>query len=146
MKKFQNFMTKHSLLISLMLVMIAVLTGGAGISLAGDAPVSDPDPANPDPVNPNVNDMDDPTGNGAGQNLPGTQGSASQMRRGDLARTEYDPDVVKYNAPKYVLLNFARTVAVQRSVKGYEIEHFRIGKANLTIRTTAAFAEALLFR
>lgn len=142
MKKFQNFMTKHSLLISLMLVMIAVLTGGAGISLAGDAPVSDPDPANPDPVNPNVNDMDDPTGNGAGQNLPGTQGSASQMRRGDLARTEYDPDVVKYNAPKYVLLNFARTVAVQRSVKGYEIEHFRIGKANLTIRTTAAFAEA----
>ena len=142
MKKFQNFMTKHSLLISLMLVMIAVLTGGAGVSLAAEAPVSDPDPANPDPVNPNVNDMDDPTGKGAGQNLPGTQGSATQMRRGDLARTEYDPDVVKYNAPKYVLLNFARTVAVQRSVKGYEIEHFRIGKANLTLRTTAAFAEA----
>jgi len=124
-----------------MLVMIAVLTG-ADISLAGDAPVRDPDPANPDPVNPKVNDMDDSTGNGAGQNLPGTQGSATQMRRGDLARTEYDPDVVKYNAPKYVLLNFARTVAVQRSVKGYEVKHFRVGKANLTIRTTAAFAEA----
>lgn len=142
MKRFVSFWKKHSMLVSLLLLMIAVLTGGSGVMLAEGAAVSDPDKANPDPVDPNVNDLGDPTGKGAGQNLPGTQGSATQMRRGDLAADEYDPDVVKYNAPKYVLLNLARTVAVQRSVKGYEIEHFRIGKANLTLKTTAAIAEA----
>lgn len=136
MKKLKNFFEKHALVISLLFVMMAVLTGGAGVAMA-EAAVEDPDPDNPDPVDPDVNDMGDPTGEGAGQNLPGTQGSATQLRRGGLADTEYDPDVVKYNAPKYVLLNLARTVAVQRSVKGYEIAHFRIGKANLTLTTTA---------
>jgi len=142
MKKIQNFVERHGLIISLLFVVIAVLTGGTGVCLAEGAAVVDPDPANPDPVDPTVNDMDDATGKGAGQDLQGTQGSATQMRRGDLAADEYDPDVVKYNAPKYVLLNFARTVAVQRSVKGYEIEHFRIGEASLMLRTTDDISEA----
>ena len=142
MKKIQNFMTKHQLLISLVFVMIAVLTGGSGICLAADTPVVDPDPANPDPANPEVNNMGDSTGKGAGQNLPGTQGSGTQIREGGLADDEYDPDVVKYNAPKFVLLNLARTVAVQRKVKGYEIQHPRIGEAELVLRTTSNIAEA----
>lgn len=138
MRKIQNFFEKHGLLVSLVLMMVAVLTGGSGICLADGAAVVDPDPANPDPVNPEVNNMGDPTGEGAGQNLPGTQASGTQVRRGDLAEDEYDPDVVKYNAPKYVLLNFARTVAVQRTVKGYEIKHPRIGEAELVLRTLTA--------
>lgn len=142
MKKIQNFMTKHQLLISLVFVMIAVLTGGSGISLAADTPVVDPDPANPDPANPEVNNMGDSTGKGAGQSLPGTQASGTQIREGGLADDEYDPDVVKYNAPKFVLLNLARTVAVQRKVKGYEIQHPRIGEAELVLRTTSNIAEA----
>lgn len=128
-------------MVSLVLIVMAVMFSGAGISLAEGAAIVDPDPANPDPVDPNVNNMADPTGEGAGQNLPGTQGSATQERRGGLVPEEYDPDVVKYNAAKYVLLNLARTVAVQRSVKGYEIDHFRIGEADLVLRTTAAIAE-----
>lgn len=142
MKKIQNFMTKHQLLVSVTLLMIAVLTGGAGYSLAADVPVTDPDPGKPDPANPEVNNMGDPTGKGAGQNLPGTQGSGAQIREGGLADDEYDPDVVRYNAPKFVLLNLARTVAVQRKVKGYEIQHPRIGEAELVLRTTTALAEA----
>ena len=135
-------MTKHGLLISLMFLMVAVLTGAPGICFAADTPVVDPDPAHPDPANPTVNNMGDSTGEGAGQNLPGTQASATQMREGGLADDEYDPDIVKYNAPKYVLLNLARTVAVQRKVNGYEIQHPRIGEAELVLRTTAAIAEA----
>ena len=142
MKKIVNFIEKHGFILSLLFVMMAVLTGGPGVSMAADVPVTDPDPDNPDPVDPEVNDMDAPGGQKAGQNLPGTQGSATQERRGGLASKEYDPDVVKFNAPKYVLLNLARTVAVQRTVKGYEIDHFRIGKANLTLRTTANIAQA----
>ena len=138
MRKIQKFVEKHGLLVSLVLMMVAVLTGGSGICLADGAAVVDPDPTNPDPVNPEVNNMGDSTGEGAGQTLPGTQASGTQMRRGDLAEDEYDPDVVKYNAPKYVLLNFARTVAVQRTVKGYEIKHPRIGEAELVLRTLTA--------
>lgn len=141
MKKTFEFLYQHRLIVSLLLMVVTVMTGGVGVCMA-DAAVVDPDPANPDPVDPTENNMADPTGNGAGQNLPGTQGSATQMRRGGLAQEEYDPDVVKYNAAKYVLLNLARTVAVQRPVKGYEIDHFRIGEADLMLRTTAAIAEA----
>lgn len=146
MKKIQNFVTKHGLLVSLMFVMIAVLTGGSGICMAaaeagGEPPVGDPASPSTDPVNPETNNMGDPTGQGAGQNLPGTQGSGTQIRRGGLADEEYDPDVVKYNAPKYVLLNLARTVAVQRSVKGYEISHPRIGEAELVLRTLSDISE-----
>ena len=142
MKKIVNFVRKHQLIVSMMFLMIAVLTGGTGYSFAADMPVTEPDPAHPDPANPNVNNMGDATGKGAGQNLPGTQASGTQIREGGLADEEYDPDVVKYNAPKFVLLNLARTVAVQRNVKGYEIEHPRIGEAELVLRTTSAIAEA----
>lgn len=147
MKKIQNFLTKHGLLVSLLLMAMAVLSGGTGICLAaaeagGEPPVADPANPSTDPVNPDVNNMGDSTGEGAGQNLPGTQASGTQIRRGGLADEEYDPDVVKYNAPKYVLLNLARTVAVQRSVKGYEISHPRIGEAELVLRTLTDIAEA----
>lgn len=146
MKKIQNFVTKHGLLVSLMLVMIAVLTGGSGFCMAaaeagGEPPVGDPANPSTDPVNPETNNMGDATGQGAGQNLPSTQASGTQVRRGGLADEEYDPDVVKYNAPKYVLLNLARTVAVQRSVKGYEISHPRIGEAELVLRTVSDISE-----
>ena len=148
MKKILNFVTKHQLIISLCFVLMAVLTGGTGLLIAaaeagGEPPVADPaNPGPADPVNPNVNNMGDSTGDGAGQNLPDTQASGTQIRRGGLADDEYDPDVVKYNAPKFVLLNLARTVAVQRSVKGYEISHPRIGEAELTLHTIANIAEA----
>lgn len=147
MKKIQNFVERHGLIISLLFVMISVLTGGTGICLAaaeagGEPPVADPANPSTDPVNPETNNMGDPTRGGAGQNLPNTQASGTQIRRGGLADEEYDPDVVKYNAPKYVLLNLARTVAVQRSVKGYEISHPRIGEAELVLRTIDDIAEA----
>lgn len=143
MKNFRSFLEKHSLIISLLFVVMAVLTGGSGVCMAvGEAPVADPNPATPNPASPETNNMADPTGKGAGQDLPGQQGSATSERQGGLVEEEYDPDVVKYNASKYVLLNFARTVAVQRSVKGYEIQHFRIGEADLALRTLTNIAEA----
>lgn len=136
MKKVRIFFERHQLLVSMLLLMLAVVTGGT--TLMADAAVVEPDPANPDPVNPSVNDLGSPDGNGAGQGLTGTQGSATQMRRGDLAEDEYDPEIVKYNAPKYVLLNAARTIAKQRKTKGYEVKHFRIGTEDLILKTTAA--------
>lgn len=135
MKKIQNFVTKHGLLISLLFVLIAVLTGGAGFCMAEGAAVGDPDPANPDPVNPETNDLKSPDGKGAGQALPGTQASATQLRRAKLIEDQYDPDIVEFEAADYVLLNHAQTIAQQRTVGGhdYEITDFRIGEEDLKL-------------
>lgn len=134
MKKTFAFLQKHKLLVSLVMVMIAVLTGGAGVTMA-DAAIVDPDPANPDPVNPDTNDMKSPDGNGAGQALPGTQASATQLRRAKLIQDQYDPDIVEFEADDYVLLNHAQTIAQQRTVGGhdYEITDFRIGEEDLRL-------------
>lgn len=135
MKKTVNFLMKHRLIISLLFVMIAVLTGGAGVCMAEGSAVGDPDPDNPDPVNPETNNMKSPDGNGAGQTLPGTQASATQLRRAKLVEDQYDPDIVEFEADDYVLLNAAQTIALQRNVGGhdYEITDFRIGEEDLKL-------------
>lgn len=136
MKKMMNYLSKHNLLISLCCMVLAVLFC-PGISLA-DAAMVDPDPANPDPVNPDTNDMKSPDGKGAGQTLPGTQASATQLRRAKLVEDQYDPDIVEFEAADYVLLNHAQTIAQQRTVGGhdYEITDFRIGEEDLTLIVT----------
>lgn len=142
MKRIFNFVERHQLMISLVIMMIAVMTGGAGVCLAEGAAVVEPDPANPDPVNPDTNNMASPDGNGAGQSLPGTQASATQLRRAKLVEDQYDPDIVEFRADQYVLLNAAQTIAKQRNVGGhdYEIQHFRIGEESLMLTTTAAIS------
>lgn len=135
-----NFLKRHQYtMMSIVLMVLAVMTGGAGVMMA-DAPIL-PDPANPvDPVDPNVNNMDSPDGNGAGQSLGGTQASATQLKEGELAQPDYDQDVVKFRAHKYVLLNQARTVAQQRTTKDYEITHFRVGEDKMSGVTKADIA------
>ncbi len=148
MKKFVSFVTKNQLWMSLTLVLLAVLTGG-GFCMAVAEPITpaksdtttDP-PSNPyiDPANPEVNDMESPDGEGAGQSLPGTQASATQIREGGLAKPEYDPEIVKFKADEYVLLNLARTMATQRTQKGYEVKHFQIGRESLVLTTKSSIS------
>lgn len=138
MKKTISFLRKHGMVISLLFVLVSVLSGG-GLCLAEGA-VADPDPDAPDPVNPDVNDLMSPDGKGAGQSLPGTQASGTQLRRAKLVEDQYDPDIVEFEADNYVLLNHAQTIAQQRTVGGhdYEISHFQIGEEDLRLKTTAA--------
>lgn len=135
MKKTFEFLQKHRVVISLLIMLIAVVTGGAGVLMAEGAAVVEPDPANPDPVNPDTNNLKSPDGNGAGQSLPGTQASATQLRRAKLLEDQYDPDIVEFEADDYVLLNHAQTIAQQRNVGGhdYEITDFRIGEEDLML-------------
>jgi hypothetical protein len=53
-----------------------------------DCPVMDPCPRHPDPVDPAKSDML-PYGRHAGQNLSGTQMSATQLKRGGLVRARH---------------------------------------------------------
>lgn len=135
MKKIIRFTKKHRLLISLLFIVMSVLTCGVGVGLADAAPVSDPDPDAPDPVDPDVNNLQSPDGNGAGQSLPGTQMSATQLRRAKLVEDQYDPDIVEFEAENYVLLNHAQTIAQQRTVGGhdYEVKHYQVGEEDLML-------------
>ena len=102
-----------------------------------------PDPSNPvDPVNPATDNLPSPDGNGAGQDLSGTQASATQLKEGDLAQPDYDDDVIHFRCHKFVLLNRARTVAQQRTCRDYETIHFRIGEEDLSGVTKANIAAA----
>lgn len=51
-----------------------------------DTPWCDPNPKHPDPVKAGMSDML-PIGRNAGQQLAGTQMSATQLRRGGLIKT-----------------------------------------------------------
>lgn len=124
--------------VSCILCMLAVMTGG-GMAMA-EVPVV-PDPNNPvDPVDPNVDNLPNPDGNGAGQDLSGSQASATQLHEGDLVQPDYDEDVIHFRCHKFVLLNRARTVAQQRTCRDYETIHFRIGEEDLTGVTKADIA------
>ena len=126
------------LLVSCILCMLAVLTGG-GMAMAEVPTV--PDPNNPvDPVDPKVDNLPNPDGTGAGQDLSGTQTSATQLKEGDLAQPDYDEDVIHFRCHKFVLLNRARTVAQQRTCRDYETIHFRLGEEDLCGKTKAAIA------
>lgn len=128
------------LLVSVLLCMLAVVTGG-GMAMAEVPTV--PDPANPvDPVDPAVDNLPNPDGNGAGQDLSGTQASATQLKEGDLAQPDYDEDVIHFRCHKFVLLNRARTVAQQRPCRDYETIHFRIGEEDLSGVTKANISAA----
>ena len=101
------------LLVSCILCMLAVLTGG-GMAMA-EVPIV-PDPNNPvDPVDPKVDNLPNPDGTGAGQALSGTQASATQLKEGDLAQPDYDEDVIHFRCHKFVLLNRATPCSVPSS-------------------------------
>ena len=125
-------------LVGMIFFMLAVATGG-GVAMAEVPTVPDPD-SPVDPVNPETNDLNSPDGNGAGQDLTGTQASATQLHEGDLVQPDYDEDVIRFRCHKFVLLNRARTVAQQRPCRDYETIHFRIGEEDLTGVTKANIA------
>jgi hypothetical protein len=149
MKSFLNLMNKSFWMkgLNFFLTLIALITAGP-VAIAAGAAVEDPTPdagepgsqATPDKSTPS-GDGTAPDGNGAGKHGTGT-GSATGIRQAGLAEEEYDKDIVRYKAPVFVLLNLARTVATQKSVKGYEVPHFRIGASSLKLKTKAAIARA----
>ncbi len=140
MKKIINSFSKFQFVISCMLVLLAVLTGGAAMAVAEPISPGSESDSTPDPVNPETNDRETPDGEGGGQSLAGTQASATQLREGGLVMPEYDKEIVKFRADEYVLLNLARTEAAQRPKKGYEARHFLIGRESLVLSTKSSIS------
>lgn len=135
---FNAIMGKRMLMFNLLLLVMAVITGGAyamaiaevedGSTIAG----ADKD----------TNDMTAPgtnaegERNAAGQTLDGTVASASQLRGGGIADEEYDEIIAKFRPFMFPLDTDIRKNAQQKRVTGYEVTHIQSGSSNLDCETT----------
>jgi hypothetical protein len=134
MKKNITFMR----VLSFLLFVLAVVSGGGAMAATGtienpnldDMVKADP-AADHEPADPDVNDRKAPGGDAAGQDLTGTQASATQMREGGLEDTEREDKITQLRPQKNPLLRVMSRVSKTIPVKNYSVMHARVGGETL---------------
>ena len=114
-------MKKQSFL-SLLLLVLAVVFGADTAMAMADASGAVPDDK------------------GLNTDLTGSAASGTQVREGELAEHEIDSIIAKFRPYLFPLDTDIRRDARQSKVKGYEIEHYASGSANVNCELTAAVA------
>lgn len=84
-----------------------------------------------DPAHPDANDRVAPGGNVNGQDLTGTQASATQITKGGLAEDEWDNEIVQFRPWNTPLLSVIRKVSKTYKTDGYVRKHMRVGGETL---------------
>ena len=139
MKKdcFKNFMSGQ-FIFKMILMLLAVVTGGGVLAMAdtaepttqigdeGHEPSTKEDAAT-EPVDPDKSDRLAPGGKAEGQDLTGTQASATQIRKGGLAEEDWDSEIEKYRPFRTPLLQIIRKITKSVPCNGYEKKHARVG-------------------
>lgn len=92
-----------------------------------------------DPAYPGANDRLAPGGGKVGQDLTGTQASATQIVKGGLAEDEWDNEIVKFRPWNTPLLSLVRKVSKTYKTDGYVRKHMRIGGETLEAKVLTAF-------
>ena len=138
MKKVINYFSSGQFIFKMILMFLAVVTGGGMMAAADDAepttqigdeghePSSKADAAT-EPVDPNKSDLIAPGGKAEGQDLTGTQASATQIRKGGLAEEDWESEVEKYRPFKTPLLQIIRKITKTVPCTSYEKKHARVG-------------------
>lgn len=148
MKKVINYFSSHQFVFKTILMLLAIVTGGGILAMADNAEpttqigdegnnASTKEEAATEPVDPNKSDRLAPGGKTEGQDLTGTQGSATQVRKGGLAEEDWDEEVTKYKVFRTPLLQFIRKITAIVPCNGYEKKHARVGGETLDGMTTA---------
>lgn len=128
---------------------LALACGGMGMAVTiGDEGPDANDNTNPgtaadadntnnaaDPAHPDANDRVAPGGNKNGQDLTGTQASATQITKGGLAEDEWDNEIVKFRPWNTPLLSIIRHVSKTIKTDGYVRKHMRVGGETLEATT-----------
>jgi hypothetical protein len=134
MKKNITFMR----VLSFLLFVLAVVSGGGAMAATGTIENPNPDDmvkadpaADHEPADPDVNDRKAPGGDAAGQDLTGTQASATQMREGGLEDTEREDKITQLRPQKNPLLRIMSRVSKTLAVKNYSVMHARVGGETL---------------
>lgn len=94
-----------------------------------------------DPAHPDANDRVAPGGNKNGQDLTGTQASATQITKGGLAEDEWDNEIVKFRPWNTPLLSIIRHVSKTIKTDGYVRKHMRVGGETLEATLVNEIAE-----
>jgi len=151
MKKVIDYFSNHQFVCKMILMLLAVVTGGGIMAMAesvepttqigdeGHAPSTKED-AETEPVDPDKSDLLAPGGKVEGQDLTGTQGSATQIRKGGLAEEDWDSEVEKYRPFRTPLLQVIRKITKTVPCSGYEKKHARVGGDTLDGKTTKEIA------
>ena len=138
MKKVINYFSNGQFICKMILMILAVVTGGGVMAMAdtvepttqigdeGHDPSSKEEAAT-EPVDPNKSDLLAPGGKAEGQDLTGTQGSATQVRKGGLAEEEWEEGVEKYRPFRTPMLQIIRKITKTVPCIGYEKKHARVG-------------------
>lgn len=146
MRKFIKYFEKSN--VSIMLIMLlAVITGGIGMAAGATIGSEGPDPTSKDgahdPADPNVGTGQAPDAEGnesarlapgdgsAGQNLDGTQASSSQARQGGLEDDEWDSEVTKFQPWRNPFLALVRQITRKVTISNWSVKHGRIGGETL---------------
>lgn len=152
MKKVINYFSNSQFICKMILMLLAVVTGGGVLAMAdtaepttqigdeGNAPSTKAEAAT-EPVDPNKSDRLAPGGQVEGQDLTGTQGSATQIRKGGLAEEDWEAEVEKYRPFRTPLLQIIRKITKTVPCSGYEKKHARVGGDTLDGMITAKIAE-----
>lgn len=143
MRNFKQMMNERSMWVNLLLLVLAVITGGASMASAvigeeGGEPLNNGD--GKDPVDPDVNDRKAPGGDTAGQDLDGTQASSTQINRGGLQEDEWDNEITQFHPFRTPLLSIARKISKKINVSNWSIKHMRVGGETLDGEVTADIA------
>ena len=139
MKKNFSFMQ----VMKYILFVLAVVSGGGAMAVGTiESPAQDgmqkADPASDhEPVDPDANDRQMPGGDRAGQDLTGTQASATQIREGGLEDQEREDKITQIRPYKVPFLRILSRVAKTQSVTNYSIMHARVGGETLDGMVTA---------
>ena len=147
MKKVINYFSNHQFVFKMILMLLAIVTGGGAMAVAdltetqivdeGVDPASKATVAEKEPVDKNTSDRLSPGGKKDGQDLTGSQASSTQLREGGLLDKEWDSEIVKFYPFKTPLLSIVRRMAKTVQIKNWNISHQRVGGETLDGQTTA---------
>ena len=150
-KYFENF-DKWRVL-SMMLFVLAVVSGGGLMADAVESPLNAPGPdaadpsdgshtAGNDPADPEVNDLKAPGDNLVGQDLTGTQMSSSQQTKEGNIDDEWDRNITQFQPWRNPLLSIARKVSRKQKIQNWTVKHGKVGGDTLDGTTTANISSA----
>lgn len=138
MKKVINYFSNTQFICKMILMLLAVVTGGGVLAMAdtveptqigeeGNEPASKEAVETKEIVDPEKSDKLAPGGKLEGQNLTGTQGSATQIEKGGLMEDEWDNEVSKFSPYKVPLLTIMRKISKTIKVQNMKVKHMRYG-------------------
>lgn len=137
MKKFKNISFMRVLNFAMFALAIVFGGGAMAVTIGNEGPDAATSASDDtDPADPSVNDRLAPGGEKEGQDLTGTQASATQIRKGGLAEDEWDNELVQFRPWNTPFLSLVRRVSKTYTTQGYERKHMRNGGDTLEAKVS----------